>query len=144
MSSPIDLDKFMDDMSNIPSFSISEYSSRLKAAILAAPQMEKVSEFFLLDDGDKVHGQTGCYFGGVDCTDKVNRLGVATASVVLSDIGDARGSSGLAHGVSKVLDSNAVQRVWLTLDAERGGEVQRRYDARADALALSRPCEPIS
>jgi hypothetical protein len=46
MSSPIDPEEFMEDASNIPSFSIGEYSSHLKAAILAAPQMKKVSSFF--------------------------------------------------------------------------------------------------
>ncbi|KAK3371086.1 hypothetical protein B0T24DRAFT_531973, partial [Lasiosphaeria ovina] len=115
----IDVDKFLADVSNVSALSIDEYSSRLRAAILATPRMGKVSSFFQLSDGDKKYGQNDCTFGGVDCKDMVTRLGIATASVVLSKLGDARGFNGLADGAeaAKVRDATMQELMpWLFLD----------------------------
>jgi hypothetical protein len=142
MSSSIDLGKFIEDVSHIPSFSISEYSSRLRAAILAAPQMSKVAGYFKLADEDKVHGQNDCHFGNVDCTDKVNRLGVATAAVVLSQFADARGFSGLADGV-RIEAQRALRLFTDSVCSERSRSSPGQYYAGAHAMAFSRSCESV-
>ena len=133
------LSQLLTDLSNVPAFSISEYSSRLKGAILSAPRMKQISNYFQLSDDDKKYSQNNCTFGDVDCTDMVNEFGVASASVVLSNIASSRGFNGLADGVSSpCLEMEAN----LTQSSGCGRQGSRFRTAKADALALSGSRQP--
>ena len=94
-----DVETFLRGLSNVPAFSVAEYSSRLKGAILFTPGMNAISGYFKLSDEDKQHEQKDCHFGDIDCTDNINKLGAATASVVLSKLADDRKMSGFADSV---------------------------------------------
>ena len=110
MSTHEDTVQLLEDLGSIRVFNVLEYASRLRSAILTAPKMSNVAKYFTLSSEDKNYAQTNCSFGGVDCTDKINDLGVASAGVVLSNLADARGFHGLADGTKAAAERDLLMQ----------------------------------
>ena len=100
MSIPVDLtpaEKLLASLGAVTIFDSYEYAGRLQAAILSTPQMTGIASFFTKPNTP----QSGCLFDGVDCTDRVVQLGIASAAAAIPKLDDPRGFQHLANSVSR-------------------------------------------
>ena len=100
MSIPVDLtpaEKLLASLGAVTIFDSYEYASRLQAAVLSTRQMAGIASFFAKPNMP----QNGCLFDGVDCTDRVVQLGVASAAAAIPKLDDSRGFRNLANSVSE-------------------------------------------
>jgi hypothetical protein len=100
MSIPVDLtpaEKLLASLGAVSIFDSYEYAARLQAAVLSTRQMAGIASFFAKPNTT----QSGCLFDGVDCTDRVVQLAVASVATAIPKLDDPRGFQHLTNSVSR-------------------------------------------
>ncbi|KEF54964.1 uncharacterized protein A1O9_08616 [Exophiala aquamarina CBS 119918] len=126
------LDDIMIALGSIPAFNTSEFSDRLKGALLTTPRMQPLKSYF----NNPHESQVNCVFGGIDCADIIQMLGVSTAAAVLARYPDDKNFHSLVNGETAIrIPDSRIQSLMTCLFTQHVNEgLERNNKPKLDAL----------